>query len=198
MMKKIMVISDTHEDMATIRMVVAYLKDARVDMVIHLGDYYNDTGLLENEGHQLIKVPGTWDPHYYDPNVPNRRFIEVAGWKIFLTHTPESHYNDLADDLKPEKIMHNGQTDLFLYGHTHRAEIKQRKGVILINPGHMSCDEHRGCPLTFALLEINEKNISASLWQLFNDEPFLTRTYEKPFLRQDERLSRTKNRASFS
>jgi hypothetical protein len=189
-MKKIMVISDTHEDMATMRIVLDYLKDTRVDMVIHLGDYYNDTDILEKEGYPLINVPGTWDPHYYDPRVPNRRFIQVAGWKIFLTHTPESHYNDLADDLKPEAIMRNGQADLFLYGHTHRAEIKRRKDVVMINPGHMSCDEHRGCPLTFALLDIHEQNLSASLWQLFSDAPFLVKKYDKPSLRRDERLQR--------
>jgi putative phosphoesterase len=193
-MKRLMVISDTHEDMATMRMVLAYLKDTRIDMVIHLGDYYNDPDILEKEGYPLIKVPGTWDPHYYDREVPNRRFLEVAGWKIFLSHTPDSHYNDLADDLKPETIIHNGQADLFLYGHTHRAEIKRRKGVIMINPGHMSCDEHRGCPLTFALLDINEQIVSASLWQLFNDGPFLEKKYEKPLLKRDEHLSVLHNR----
>ena len=197
-MKRIMVISDTHEDMATMRMVLEYLKDTRVDMVIHLGDYYNDPDMLEKEGYPLIKVPGTWDPHYYDRAVPNRKFIEVAGWKIFLTHTPDSHYNDLADDLKPEMIMHSGEADIFLYGHTHLAEIKRRKGVIMINPGHMSCDEHRGCPLTFALLDISEQSISASLWQLFSDAPFLVKKYEKPPLCREERLHRATNRTSFS
>jgi putative phosphoesterase len=193
-MKRLMVISDTHEDMATMRMVLDYLKDIQIDMVIHLGDYYHDADILEKEGYPLIKVPGTWDPHYYDREVPNRRFLEVAGWKIFLSHTPDSHYNDLADDLKPETIIHNGEADLFLYGHTHRAEIKRRKGVLMINPGHMSCDEHRGCPLTFALLDIHEQSISASLWQLFNDGPFLEKKYEKPFLKSDERLKTLRNR----
>jgi uncharacterized protein len=183
-MTKIMVISDTHEDMATIRMLPDYVKEVGVDMVIHLGDYYNDADLLEQEGYSLIKVPGTWDPHYYDRDVPNRKFIDVAGWRIFLTHTPESHYNDLEDDLKPEAIMHGGEADIFLYGHTHRAEIKRRKGIILINPGHMSCDEHRGCPLTFALLNITEAMLSAGLWQLFNDEPFLEKKYLKSSLKQ--------------
>jgi putative phosphoesterase len=197
-MKKIMVISDTHEDMATMRMVLDYLKNTRVDMVIHLGDYYNDSDLLEKEGYPLIKVPGTWDPHYYDRDVPNRKFIDVAGWKVFLTHTPESHYNDLDDDLKPEMILHRGETDLFLYGHTHRAEIKRRKGVIMINPGHMSCDEHRGCPLTFALLDIHKEDISVSLRHLFNDDPFLEKKYEKSSLKYEKRLIRAANRASFS
>jgi hypothetical protein len=189
-MKRIMVISDTHEDMATIRMVGAYLKDARVDLVIHLGDYYSDTGLLEHEGHRLIKVPGTWDPHYYDPNIPNRRFITVAGWNIFLTHTPESHYNDLADDPKPETVMQSGQADLFLFGHTHRAEIRRRNGLIMINPGHMSCDENRGYPLTFALLDIDVQSVSASLWQLFHDDPFLRKQYDKSSLKPAENLRR--------
>ena len=197
-MKKVMVISDTHEDMATMRMVLDYLKNTRVDMVIHLGDYYNDSDLLEKEGYPLIKVPGTWDPHYYDRDVPNRKFIDVAGWKVFLTHTPESHYNDLDDDLKPEMILHRGESDLFLYGHTHRAEIKRRKGVIMINPGHMSCDEHRGCPLTFALLDIHKEDISVSLRQLFNDDPFLEKKFEKTSLKYEKRLIGTANRASFS
>lgn len=195
-MIRIMAISDTHEDFATIRLLLNYLKNRPFDLVIHLGDYYNDTGLLENAGHPLIKVPGTWDPHYYDPNVPNRRFIDVAGWKLFLTHTPESHYNDLPDDPKPEMILHGGQTDLFLFGHTHRAEIGRRNGVIMVNPGHMSCDEHRGCPLTFALLEMQAESISVSLRQLTNDIPFLVRTFDKPSPRHQERPPRAPNRFS--
>ncbi len=181
--KRLMVISDTHEDTATIRMLPEFLDEARVDLTIHLGDYYNDADYLEKEGYAVIKVPGTWDPHYYDRDVPNRKFIEVAGWRIFLSHTPESHYNDLADDIKPERVIHGGETDIFLYGHTHRAEIKRRNGVILINPGHMSCDEHRGCPLTFALLDIQEGVLSAGLWQLFSDQPFVAKEYAKSSLK---------------
>ena len=182
-MKKIMVISDTHADVATMRTVRDYLKDAQVETVIHLGDYYDDTSLLEEEGYHLVKVPGTWDPHYYDRDIPNRKFMDVAGWKIFLTHTPESHYNDLADDIRPESILHKGETDIFLYGHTHRAEIKRKNGIIFVNPGHMSCDEHRGCPLTYALLDIEKNVLSASLWQLFNDEPFIRKKFEKSTLK---------------
>jgi hypothetical protein len=178
-----MIISDTHEDLATIRMVLAHLRNRPVDLIVHLGDYFNDTGLMESEGHRLIKVPGTWDPQYYDPHVPNRRFIEVAGWKIFLTHTPESHYNDLPGDPKPEAVIHDGKADLFLFGHTHRAEIRRLNGTVMINPGHMSLDELRGYPLTYAMLEMNAQKVSASLWQLFHDAPFQREKYEKSSLK---------------
>jgi hypothetical protein len=76
--------------------------------------------------------------------------------------------------------------------------IKRRKGVIMINPGHMSCDEHRGCPLTFALLDIHKEDILVSLRQLFNDDPFLEKRYEKSSLKYEKRLTRAANRASFS
>ncbi len=99
-MQKIMVISDTHDDRDAIRGVMRYLNSFKVDRIIHLGDYYDDADILEQAGYPLIRVPGTWDTAYYpDPEVNNRKFIEIAGWRIFLTHTPESHYNDLADDI---------------------------------------------------------------------------------------------------
>jgi hypothetical protein len=47
----------------------------------------------------------------------------------------------------------------------------------------MSCDEHRGCPLTFALLQVTEGALFASLWQLFNDDPFMEKKFVKSSLK---------------
>ncbi|MCU0554788.1 MAG: YfcE family phosphodiesterase [Syntrophales bacterium] len=133
-MQKIMVISDTHDDRDAIRGVMRYLKSFKVDGVIHLGDYYDDADVLEQAGCFLTRVPGTWDTVYYpDPGVSNRKFIEIAGWRIFLTHTPESHYNDLADDIRPETVIGSGRADIFLFGHTHIAEIRRRNGTVCIS-----------------------------------------------------------------
>ncbi len=181
---KIMVISDTHEDLAAIAGVLDFLKTEKIDRIIHLGDYYDDADLIERQGYDLVKVPGTWDTCYYpSPEVSNRKFIEIGGWKLFLSHTPESHYNDRADDIKPETIIHRGDADIFLYGHTHRAEIKRKNGMVFINPGHMSSDENRGCPLTYALLEIGTDEMTASIMQLFNDQPYLRRKFRKSSLK---------------
>jgi putative phosphoesterase len=183
-MQKIMVISDTHDDRDAIRGVMRYLKNFKVDRVIHLGDYYDDADILENAGYPLTRVPGTWDTVYYpDPDVCNRKFLEVAGWRIFLTHTPESHYNDRADDIKPETILQGGGADIFLFGHTHIAEIRRRNGTVCINPGHMSSDESRGCPLTFALLEIEAEEMTVSIFQLPDAHPRIRKNYRKRDLR---------------
>jgi len=165
-MQTIMVLSDTHDDRDAIRDVLRYLEDRKVDQIIHLGDYYDDANIPEQVGYPLIRVPGTWDMAYYpDPLIRNRRFIEIAGWRAFLTHTPLSHYNDLADDIRPESVIQNGGTDIFLFGHTHITEIRRRNGTVCINPGHLSNDENRGCPLTFALLEIDSEQLNVSIFQ---------------------------------
>jgi len=179
-MQKIMVISDTHDDRDAIRGVMRYLKTFKVDGIIHLGDYYDDADILEQAGYPITRVPGTWDTVYYpDPEVSNRKFIEIAGWRIFLTHTPESHYNDLADDIKPETIVGSGKADIFLFGHTHITEIRRRNGTVCINPGHMSSDESRGCPLTFALLEIDPEQMTVSIFQLPGPHPRIQKIYKK-------------------
>jgi putative phosphoesterase len=184
-MQKIMVISDTHDDRDAIRVVMRYLKGIQVDRIIHLGDYYDDADVLEQAGYPLTRVPGTWDTVYYpDPEVSNRMFIEIAGWRIFLTHTPESHYNDRADDIKPESIIGSEKADIFLFGHTHIAEIRRRNGTVCINPGHMSSDESRGCPLTFALLEIDPDQIKVSIFQLPEPHPRIQKIYKKSDLQR--------------
>jgi putative phosphoesterase len=183
-MQKIMVISDTHDDHDAIRGVMRYLKTFKVDQIIHLGDYYDDADILEQAGYPLTRVPGTWDTVYYPgSDVSNRKFIEIAGWRIFLTHTPESHYNDRVDDIRPESVIQNGDTDIFLFGHTHIAEIRRRNGTVCINPGHMSNDESRGCPLTFALLEIDPEQMTVGIFQLPDIHPRIQKKYRKSDLK---------------
>ncbi len=120
-------------------------------------------------------------PRYISPFNGKRQ----AGddWRLFLSHTPESHYNDLYDDLKPENIIFTGKADIFLYGHTHLAEVKHKNGMIFVNPGHMSNDEERGCPLTYAILEIDEEWLTVSIKRLFHDKTYIKKHFQKSLLK---------------
>jgi len=183
-MVTILVISDTHDDPSAMEWTLDYLEAEKIDTVIHLGDYYDDADILASNGHNLIRVPGTWDTEYYpDPTVENRKFIDVAGWRIFLTHTPESHYNDLASDIKPESIIVEGTADVFLYGHTHMAELRQRDNIIFFNPGHLTSYECRGCPMTYGLLEIDNDIMNASIVRLRDNKRWFQQTFEKASVR---------------
>jgi len=183
-MVKILVISDTHDDSRSMEWTLNFLETERIDTVIHLGDYYDDANILELHGHNLIRVPGTWDTCYYpDPQVENRKFIDIEDWKIFLTHTPGSHYNDLADDIKPETIIAEGRADVFLYGHTHLAEIRHDDTMVYINPGHLSSHENRGYPMTFGLLEFDHDTLHARIMRHASNTSCFRETFDKASLR---------------
>ncbi len=166
-MKRLVVLSDTHEDDIALELFMDCLKGMEIDSIIHLGDYFDDARVLKEKGFNLVQVPGTWDESYYrDAGVLNRKSIEVEKWRIFLSHTPESHYNDLHDDPKPEHVLEKSEADIFLFGHTHLAGIHRRNGTILINPGHLNSYEGRGCPLTYAIIDIDENSLDVNILQL--------------------------------
>lgn len=183
-MKRLLVLSDTHDDEISMEWVLDFLNREAVDTVIHLGDYFSDADILSGNGHRLIRVPGTWDTRYYpDPAVENRKFIHVENWRIFLTHTPESHYNDLATDIKPESVIARGEADLFLYGHTHIAEIRQGNGMVFVNPGHMTAHERRGCGMSCGLLELEGNRLRVRVIRLRDNQVRLKGTFFRETLK---------------
>jgi len=177
---RFLVLSDTHDDPFSMEWTLDFLQREKIDGVIHLGDYYNDADMLDRNGHLLIRVPGTWDTCYYpDPAVENRKLIRLGEWRIFLTHTPHTHYNDLASDINPESVITRGEADLFLYGHTHIAEIRRTNGMIFINPGHMTRDESRGCGMSCGLLEFDGDTLSAKVIRIRDNRVRLKGTFHK-------------------
>lgn len=178
--RRFLVMADTHEDPFAMEWTLDFLQREQVDGVIHLGDYYSDADILEGNGHRIIRVPGTWDTCYYpDPAVENRKLIRIGDWRIFLSHTPHAHYNDLPSDINPERVVTRGEADLFLYGHTHIAEIRREKGMVFINPGHMTQDEARGCGMSCALIEFEGTALTATLIRLGDRNVPIRRTFVK-------------------
>jgi hypothetical protein len=179
-MKRIAVLSDTHEDDLAIEMFINCMESSNIQEVIHLGDYFDDASVLKERGFKLIQVPGTWDESYYrDSNVENRKLIKIENWRIFLTHTPESHYNDLREDPKPEHVLGKSQADIMLFGHTHLAGIQRRNGTVLINPGHLNSYEGRGCPLTYAILEIEKDRLNVKIMQLPENQVRIKKSFRR-------------------
>lgn len=179
-MKRIIVLSDTHEDDLAIELLMGCLEGLEIHSVIHLGDYFDDARVIRERGFNLVQVPGTWDESYYrDVSVLNRKSIEIDSWRIFLTHTPESHYNDLRDDPKPETVLERSEADIILFGHTHIAGIRKKNGTVLVNPGHLNSYEGRGCPLTYAILDIGEDSLDVAILQLPENVVRISRKFRR-------------------
>ena len=161
---KILVLSDTHGNRSTIQGIIDYLSHNRVDQVIHLGDDYQDGEAIISAGHPLIRVPGTWTVEYKNTLIENRRFEIFNGWRFFLTHTPKAHFNDLPDDVDPQRVLQEKQCDFFCHGHTHHPEIvTENNGVVRLNPGHLKRPEDRGHRASFAILDLFAESVTVTI-----------------------------------
>jgi putative phosphoesterase len=168
---KIGVVSDSHGQRENLRRAVKDMHEAGVEVIVHLGDDYDDVkSLSDHEGTAIIHVPGVFSTYYQDPGIPNRIIEEWEGVRVLLTHTPEIHKNDLPTDLDPEAVAARGEVHLILCGHSHIPEVKVKGGVIWVNPGHLKDDDKKGYPPTYALMEITGSEIRVRILDLFSGQ----------------------------
>lgn len=133
-------ISDTHDNVPMIKRAVKRLKEERVKLVLHAGDYislftakpYTELGVpmigvFGNncaETEELKKV-------YSGVGADLRGYfaeIDEGGLKIALTH---GHIKSEMD-----RAM-SGEYDVVVRGHSHRSSISEENGILVINPGEV-------------------------------------------------------------
>ncbi len=171
---KIAVFSDTHGNKEYVQLFLERLKGLGIDRVLHLGDNYDDADPVIGAGYPLIRVPGTWTPYYTNSMIDNRRFEDFEGWRFFLTHTPNPHYNDLKEDEDPEDVIREKKADVLLHGHTHHPKIEMENDVLIINPGHMKEAFDRGYDPSFAILDVSKESINVEIEYLLCGTSFKT------------------------
>lgn len=176
---KIGVVSDSHKNTENLIKAVKKLVEMGVNSVIHLGDDYDDTEVLDEMGVEVTKVPGVFSVYYTDPRVLNRVIKDYAGWKVLLTHTPESHKNDLVGDIKPEEVVAKREVDMVLHGHTHIPRAEKHRGVVWVNPGHLKDEDKKGFPPTFALIEFMGDKARVEIISLSNQKTLKSQVFGK-------------------
>lgn len=141
------VISDTHgllRDEAIIA-----LHD--VDAIIHAGDVGSPEVLEALRAIAPVHaVRGNVDYGAWAADLPLCDYVETAAGLIHLLHIP----GDLAVDPEAAKLR------VVIYGHTHQPEIREKNGVLWLNPG--SAGPRRfTLPICLALLRIQGSSIRA-------------------------------------
>ena len=165
---KIGVVSDSHGHVENLRQAVKDMHEAGVEVIVHLGDDYDDVKALSHQDEtSIIQVPGVFSTYYQDPRIPNRVIEEWEGVRVLLTHTPEAHKNDLPTDLDPAAVVARGEVRMVLSGHSHIPEVKEEGEVVWVNPGHVKDDDKKGYPPTYALLEITGTEIRVRIVDLY-------------------------------
>lgn len=174
---KIGLLSDTHKQIVNLNEAVEFLKTLGVDVITHLGDDYTDIDEIGESN--VVRVPGVFSDAYQDTSIPNRMIARFDGWCILLSHTITSHDNDLPDDLKPEELIEKKKVDAVFYGHTHIPDIKQDKGIVFINPGHLRDEDKKGFPPTFGFVHVKQGTIVVRLYSLKTKEIYKEETFTK-------------------
>ncbi len=149
---KILVISDTHKKLNNAISLLKEITD--LDLVIHLGDHYNDAEDLEAIYNNLSfeYVAGNCD--FAVMEELKEKILEIKGKKILITH---GHYYQVKHGYYLlEKLLEEKKVDAIMFGHTHLPVIEYIGEKIIMNPGSLS-EPRRGNPPSYAILEIDKK-----------------------------------------
>jgi hypothetical protein len=156
------VIADTHDNLDMLKKAVDLFNERGVGLVLHAGDYVapftaREFGRLEC---RLVGVFGNNDGEKPGLTKMFESFgelhdgthkLEVEGKVIAITHYPE-----IAQTLAGSDAY-----DVIVYGHTHRAEIREGS-PLLLNPGE--CGGWLEGKSTVAILDIS--SLSAEIIEL--------------------------------
>ncbi len=107
-----------------------------VELVVGTGDYSSVEAVnyIKKRFHFEGVIGNTDD---YLINLPQRKVIEIAGWRIGITHSKEIYPR--GDVYKLYRLAREMNVNILIYGHTHLAKFEfvgdDEGGIYLLNPG---------------------------------------------------------------
>ena len=103
---------------------------AGVEMILHAGDITDLAVLDAWDGVEVIAVAGNMDGPTVRANLPDKRVIKVAGFRIGLIHGWGSPLG------LPGRVAGQFEgVDAVVFGHSHRPTNLTKQGILLFNPG---------------------------------------------------------------
>lgn len=152
MRHRVGVISDTHRLLRP----EALAALAGVELILHAGDVGDPQVLVELAGvAPVVAVRGNVDGGAWANDLPETRALEVGGVWIYMLHD----MNQL--DLDPAA----GGFSVVISGHSHKASVMNRGGVLYLNPGAAG-PRRFALPVTLAILEIEDGDMRAEIVSL--------------------------------
>ncbi len=126
---KLCVFSDSHGHPSKM---LSCIEQQSPDMIVHLGDGAADVEKIKMQFPQipLKAVRGNCD---YSSALPEKDFFSVNGVGIFITHGHLYGVKGAPDALL--NAAHLSGAAVAMFGHTHRAVVKEQSGIDLLNPG---------------------------------------------------------------
>jgi hypothetical protein len=145
-------ISDTHGHLPA----AVHRVFNNVDRIVHAGDI-GDAAVMEELRliAPVVAVKGNMDWADWSRKLPATAILTIGNVRIGVIHDLSRRTDDFISD----------ECRVIIDGHTHRAQIVDKNGILHVNPG--SAGQPRGSrPASVALLRINGRQVQAELIQL--------------------------------
>lgn len=152
MAKKVLVVSDSHGNLDTIKNIIAHEKP--FDLLIHCGDLEVDgeiARLTKMADTPVYAVRGNCDIF---SDLSNSVNFEFAGHHILVTHGYYENVNSGLYDLKRKADMVGA--DIVFFGHTHVPFLREENGVTFANPGSTDRPRQTGREQTYMIMTVEE------------------------------------------
>jgi putative phosphoesterase len=150
----ILVISDSHRDIAAVRRVLT-MYDKQIHMAIHLGDHDEDLSICKRDFPSLetYTVAGNCDPH---SSTARERVLNVNGCRILLVHGHHQNVKTGTDRLA--YYAEEKGINACLYGHTHTPAEFTREPVYFFNPGSLG-EPRAGERPSYGLVTVSDDGV---------------------------------------
>ncbi len=134
-----------------------------VDYIIHAGDLVELAVVDELEQlAPVLAVHGNMDGMDVVGALPRLNTLRVFDWKIGVMHDP-----DIAFGFnKMRELVKEHSVDVFVYGHTHVANIKWEGKTLFVNPGSPTVPATSMGQMSVGLLKITKENITPEIVSL--------------------------------
>ncbi|MCD6428607.1 MAG: metallophosphoesterase [Desulfurococcales archaeon] len=140
-----LVISDTHDDLESIKKIKEVVTKLSISNIIHLGDYTSPFTLME-----VLDISGVEFTGILGNNDGDRVKLKELGGSRISEQPLElkvGSYNAIAihgfkDINLTRRIVHalarSGYYNIVLYGHTHEYDLRVSNNVLIMNPGTLA------------------------------------------------------------
>ena len=130
------ILSDTHDNLIRVREAVRLFNDAGCDLVVHAGDFVAPFTVeeLRNLRAPVKAVYGNCDGEKAGLARAFEGLGEIRSAPLAFKHAGRRfavcHLDRAADRLSAAKAG-----EVIIFGHTHRALVERRDGILIVNPG---------------------------------------------------------------
>lgn len=163
---KIAIISDTHDNLTSIKKIVGWLNQEKITLILHCGDVATletlEMGFGNFKGAIHISLGNADIRHNLEPGrhdnyniISDFGEININDRKIAFTHFPEDS----------KKLAESGKYNLVFYGHTHKPWEEKIGECRLVNPGEAAGQYQKS---TFAVYDTASGKLELKILEEIN------------------------------